>query len=88
MNDFNRQLVYGGAERDIKAVMIGGRVVFAGGRITTVDEQAVRRWAADLIDDDNPPDARAAKLREDVGRLWHEIEARLLPIRSYIGRLP
>ena len=88
LHDFNRQLVYGGSETDIKTVMIGGRVVFENRRVTTIDEEAIRRRAHELTPRMDASDPSAGQLREEVARLWHETEARPLQIRSYLGPLP
>ena len=48
-NSAARQLVYTETGRGIDSVMIGGRMVLQAGKITTIDEDALRREVEDLM---------------------------------------
>jgi 5-methylthioadenosine/S-adenosylhomocysteine deaminase len=56
---------------DIDTVMVGGRTIVERGRVTTVDEDALRRRIVELNDQLYPVDARSSR--------WGEMAAELLP---------
>jgi 5-methylthioadenosine/S-adenosylhomocysteine deaminase len=89
-HNFKRQLVYGGGSADLRAVLVGGRVVVDRGRVLTVDQDRMRKQIASLMAAGGrlvEPDAEALAMRSKVGELWRESEQRALPIRSYLGPL-
>ncbi|MHB8688333.1 MAG: amidohydrolase family protein [Candidatus Dormibacteria bacterium] len=91
LHHFRRQLTYGADSGDLRAVIVGGRIVVDRGRVLTIDEEALRREIALLtagavgLDE---PDPAAVAIRSKVDELWRECERRQLPIRSYLGPLP
>ena len=48
LNDLRRQLVYCENGSSVKLTMVAGRIVFENGRVTGIDEAAVRAEARDI----------------------------------------
>ncbi|MDB5508588.1 MAG: S-adenosylhomocysteine deaminase [Hyphomicrobiales bacterium] len=77
-NSAARQLVYTESGRGVDSVMVGGQMVMAEKKITTIDEDALRREVADLMrffiaDYDDVVKSRARALpymREAQRRVW------------------
>ena len=61
-NDLERQLVYCEDGSSVRYTVVAGRVVYEAGRVTTVDERALRAEARELADAQRPrlADAQAA----------------------------
>jgi len=90
-HDFIRQFIYGSDSGDLRAVIVGGRIVVDHGRVTTIDEASLRNDIASLTvarTGADEPDAAAVAMRSMVGELWRECERRQFPVRSYLGPLP
>ena len=91
-NSAARQIVYAEGGRGVRTVIVDGRVVLEGGRLTTIDERALREEIAELMialtHDAAQVSARVAPIRdsilEAVRRSW-EME---LPIHPYLGGKP
>ena len=62
LNDLHRQLVYCENGSSVVLTMVAGRVVFEGGRVTTLDEAGLRAEAREIFDRRRPmlEDARRA----------------------------
>ena len=77
-NSAARQLVYTESGRGVDSVMVGGQMVMAEKKVTTIDEDALRREVADLMrffiaDYDDVVKSRARALpymREAQRRVW------------------
>jgi len=65
-NDLARQLVYCEDGSSVRYTIVAGRVVFEDGRVTTIDERALRRKARELMAAQRPHLERA---REQAARL-------------------
>ena len=61
LNDLKRQLVHCEDGASVRATIVAGRVVFEQGRITTVDEPALRAEMRELMAAGREPQARAAQ---------------------------
>ena len=48
LNDVHRQMVYAETGSSVRHVVVGGRIVVKDGRLTTIDEKALRAEARDL----------------------------------------
>jgi cytosine/adenosine deaminase-related metal-dependent hydrolase len=66
LNDLERQLVFCEDGSSVRFTIVAGRVVFEDGRITTVDERALRAEARELMTAQRAPLTRA---REQASRL-------------------
>ena len=78
-NDLERQLVYCEDGSSVRCTIVAGRVVFEDGRVTTVDERALRAEARELATAQHPrrAEARAAARRlEPYYRAMYERAAR------------
>jgi guanine deaminase len=86
LNDPLRQLVYGAGARDIRSVIVGGRVVMAGGAVLGVDAErlaaGVTRYAPESRAGELGPDAD--ELESLVGRLYERSDRAELDLDSYI----
>lgn len=91
LHDPVRQLVYGAASRDVRAVVVAGRVVVAGGRPTGVDLGAVleraERHAAEAVSPDGD-EARLRRFEAVVGALWERAERADVGVAAYIPEPP
>ncbi len=89
LHDFERQLVYGGGPGDLRAVIVGGRLVVDRGRVVSFDEASLMRRLAEVPRAEPLAGGAAANaIRSRVAELWRQAERRPLPIRSYLGPLP
>jgi 5-methylthioadenosine/S-adenosylhomocysteine deaminase len=90
LNDFHRQLVYGGRPGDLRAVVIDGRRVVDAGRIVTIDEQSLLREVRDRFS--SPKSTKGSsglgEIESQVAALWRDCEDAPLNVHSYIGPLP
>ena len=90
LNDFHRQLVYGGHPGDLRAVIVDGRIVVDAGGVVSIDEQSILREARDRLSklvspidtSDLPP------MESQVATLWQACEDTPLDVHSYLGPLP
>ena len=62
LNDLKRQLVYCENGSSVTMTMVAGRIVFEEGRVTTIDEPALRAEAREIFERRRP--ALAAARRE------------------------
>jgi 5-methylthioadenosine/S-adenosylhomocysteine deaminase len=53
LNDLRRQLVYCENGSSVRMTLVQGQIVFEGGRVTTVDEAAIRAEARALLSQAN-----------------------------------
>ncbi len=75
LNDLPNQLVYAETGADVETVIVGGRVVVQGGRVVTVDEEALCRKAQ----------AAAVSLRARSRADW-DLVNRLAPVVGQVCR--
>ncbi len=90
LNDFHRQLVYGGQPGDLRAVVVDGRLVVDGGRVVSIDESAVlaeaRARLSMLVSAGDP--SGLPDMESQVAALWQACEDTPLDVHSYLGPLP
>jgi 5-methylthioadenosine/S-adenosylhomocysteine deaminase len=87
LNDPVRQLVYGGGERDIRAVIVGGEVVVDRGRLTRVDEEEMLELARNSAESEAALLANtdgAARLERLVDGLYQRAEGSELDVDVYL----
>jgi 5-methylthioadenosine/S-adenosylhomocysteine deaminase len=86
LHDPVRQLVYGAPSADVRAVVVGGRVVVRDGAPTGIDVAQLHRDAArhtaDSLAGDRPADAAA--LEATVADMYRRIEATALDVDAYL----
>ncbi|MEA2424383.1 MAG: 5-methylthioadenosine/S-adenosylhomocysteine deaminase [Thermoleophilaceae bacterium] len=87
LNDPIRQLVFGATSRDVRTVIVDGRVVVEDGEVVGVDmaallDDAARHAAAerDLVG------AETGELESAVRRMFDAAEAAPHPVSAYVGR--
>lgn len=90
LNDFHRQLVYGGQPGDLRAVVIDGRRVVDAGRVVTIDEAALLREVRDRLSSLSSTSGSAglAAIESQVAALWRACEEAPLDVHRYLGPLP
>lgn len=92
LNDLHRQLVYCETGSSVRLTMVHGRVVFAGGAVTTLDERALRAEARDIaagrraaLDE---AAARAEALRPAYREMYLRAAARDVGMNRWVGGAP
>jgi cytosine/adenosine deaminase-related metal-dependent hydrolase len=87
VHDPARQLVYGGASRDLRAVVVAGEVTVQDGRLTRVDEREMLARARDAAAAEMPyltGGGGAAKLEAIVEGMHRRAESQALDVHAYI----
>ena len=75
-NDLERQLVYCEDGSSVRYTIVGGRVVFEDGRLTTVDERALRAEARELAAEQRPRLAVATAAAQRLEPFYREMYLR------------
>ncbi len=90
LNSAVRQLVYSDSGRSIRSVIVDGRVVVREGRVTRVDEAALRAEIAGLMPavrgDVRSMHAGYDKVRPFIDEVHRRAWARPLPIDRFVGQ--
>jgi cytosine/adenosine deaminase-related metal-dependent hydrolase len=76
LNDLHRQLVYCETGSSVRLTMVAGRVVFADGAVTTLDEAALRAEARTIAADRREALEAAAALVEPLRSAYREMYLR------------
>lgn len=87
VHDPVRQLVYGGASRDLRAVVVAGEVTVEDGRLTRVDEREMLARAREAAAEEMPyleGGDGAAKLEALVEGMHRRAESQRLDVDAYI----
>jgi hypothetical protein len=73
LNDLRRQLVFCEDGSSVRYTVVAGRVVHEGGRVTTVDEKALRAEARELMQDYRATLARAGSEADRLEPYYREM---------------
>ena len=73
LNDLRRQLVYCEDGSSVRFTIVDGRVVYEDGRVTTVDEKALRAEARDLMSGYRETLARAGREADRLAPYYREM---------------
>ena len=73
LNDLKRQLVYCETGSSVAMTMIGGRIVYENGQITTIDERAILEEARELIKEYRTEISRAAEAARELEPYYKEM---------------
>jgi 5-methylthioadenosine/S-adenosylhomocysteine deaminase len=86
LNDPLRQLVYGGGPRDIRTVIVDGRVTVGGGRVIGIDHERlaneVSRWAPESQAGERSADAE--EIERMVSEMYERADRAQLDLDAYI----
>ena len=86
LNDLKRQLVFCEDGSSVRYTIVAGCVVFEDGRVTTVDERALRAEACELMAEQRVPMARAAEQASRLEPHYREMYLRALGREVAVNR--
>jgi 5-methylthioadenosine/S-adenosylhomocysteine deaminase len=89
LNDLKRQLVYCESGGSVRLTMVAGRIVVEDGKVTTVDEPALRAearaHAARFAESQGVVDQAAADLRPYYRRMYLKAAGRNVGMNRWVG---